>query len=134
MADDNKEVLSDLGLLWLRVFMGAGIAYHGYGKVFGGNIAGFAQGVASLGFPFPEVFAWVAALSEFVGGILIALGLFTRPAALFVFITMCVAVFMRHSDDPFKVKELALLYGTIAGALIMTGAGKISFDGLWNKE
>ena len=130
----KNDILSNFGLLWLRVLMGAGIAYHGYGKVFGGRIAEFAQGVAQMGFPFPEVFAWAAALSEFLGGILIAVGLFTRPAALFVFLTMGVAAFIHHRADPFKVKELALLYWTIAGTLLFTGAGKISLDGVLKKS
>ena len=129
-----KDLFFNIGLLWLRVLMGAGIASHGYAKVFGGNIAQFAQGVAKMGFPLPDVFAWAAALSEFVGGILIVVGLFTRPAALFVFITMVVAFFVRHAADPFQVKELAFLYGTVAGALLLTGAGKASVDGIFKKN
>jgi len=123
-----KLLLPDLGLLWLRVLMGGGITYHGYGKVFGGKIDKFAEGVASMGFPTPELFAWAAALSEFLGGICIALGLFTRPAALCIFATMVVAAFVKHADDPFKRKELALAYWTISGALIGLGAGKFSLD------
>ena len=126
--DKLKEHLSDFGLLWLRVLVGVGIAHHGYGKVFGGNIDGFAEGVASMGFPAPEFFAWAASLSEFLGGICIALGLFTRPAALFVFATMAVAAFIKHGADPFKKKELALAYWTISGALMFLGSGKFSLD------
>ncbi|MCA9404909.1 MAG: DoxX family protein [Candidatus Omnitrophica bacterium] len=117
-----------VGLLWLRVLMGFGMAYHGFGKVFGGNMDGFIQGVTNLGFPKPEIFAWAAALSEFGGGLLIVIGLLTRPAALFVLCTMFVAAFMQHSGDPFKDKELALAYLVIAGALMMTGAGRYSLD------
>ena len=129
MANTNvKEKLFDLGLLWLRVLMGVGIAHHGYGKIFGGGIEGFAQGVAKLGFPMPIVFAWLSALAEFVGGILVAVGFQTRIAAFFVFFNMSVAVFMQHAADPLKVKELALCYWAMAGALILTGAGKFSLD------
>lgn len=113
--------------------MGIGIAHHGYGKVFGGHLEQFTQGVAKLGFPFPEVFAWAAALSEFAGGVLIALGLGTRVAAGFVFMTMSVAAFMQHAADPLSVKELALAYWTIAGTLILTGAGPLSVDGAWRR-
>jgi len=120
-----KELLPDLGLLWLRVLVGSGIAYHGYGKVFGGRIDKFAEGIASMGFPAPEFFAWAASLSEFAGGICLVLGLFTRAAALFVFITMFVAAFIRHGADPFSKKELALAYWTTSGALMLLGAGKI---------
>lgn len=122
-----------VGVLWLRLLMGIGIAHHGYGKVFGGHLEQFTQGVAKLGFPFPEVFAWAAALSEFAGGVLIALGLGTRVAAGFVFMTMSVAAFMQHAADPLSVKELALAYWTIAGTLILTGAGPLSVDGAWRR-
>src|SRR3990167_1898879 len=123
-----KAVATDLGLLWLRVLAGSGIAYHGYGKVFGGHMDKFTEGVTQMGFPAPEIFAWAAALSEFAGGILLAIGLFSRPAALFIFGTMTVAAFIAHRTDPLQVKELALAYWTIAAALFLTGPGKFSMD------
>lgn len=89
---------------------------------------GFAEGVGAMGFPIPLFFAWAAALSEFLGGILVAVGLKTRAAALFICMTMAVAFFIRHRLDPFKAKELALLYMGIAGALVLTGAGRFSLD------
>lgn len=129
-----REKAQSIGLLWLRVFTGVGIAsLHGYGKVLGGNIERFTEGVAKMGFPMPDVFAWIAALSEFVGGILIVLGLGTRIAALFVMGTVGVAAFVRHAADPFDVKEMALLYFAMAGAIVLLGAGKISLDYLLGK-
>ena len=110
--------LMNLGLLVLRVMAGAGIARHGYQKVFEGQVQGLT---AAMGFPMPAVFAWAAALSEFLGGILVALGLLTRPAAFFVFATMSVAAFDRHRADPLALKELALAYWTMALALVLTG-------------
>lgn len=118
----------NLGLLWLRILMGAGIAYHGYQKIFGEMMERFSQGVAQMGFPAPEFFAWVAALSEFLGGIFVAIGFLTRPSAFFVFSTMTVAVFITHSADPLDVKELALAYWAASSTLVLTGPGKFSFD------
>jgi putative oxidoreductase len=118
----------DTGLLILRVLLGSGIAYHGYNKIFGGQMGMLTGGVAKLGFPFPEAFAWAAALSEFAGGILIALGLFTQPAAFFLLVTMLVAIFGAHKNDPLQVRELAIAYGTGALALMFTGAGRFSAD------
>ena len=123
-----KEYGLNLGLLWLRILMGAGISYHGYGKIFGGIMPKFSQGVAQMGFPAPEFFAWAAALSEFAGGLLIVIGFLTRPAAFFLFCTMTVAAFIAHSADPLDVKELALAYWAMASVLILTGPGKISID------
>jgi len=109
--------------------MGLGIAFlHGYGKVFGGRMEQFAESVAKMGFPMPHFFAWASALSEFLGGILIALGLGTSVAAFFVFINMSVAAFIRHSNDPFNVKELALLYWIFAMAIVLIGPGSLSLD------
>lgn len=123
-----SELSLSAGLLCLRVLMGAGIAYHGGAKIFGGRMGAFAEGVGELGFPLPALFAWAAALSEFLGGLLIALGLATRYAAVFVLITMLVAGFGRHAADPFGVKEKALAYATMALTLILTGPGDFSLD------
>ena len=93
------------------------------------------EGVAHMGFPMPEVFAWAATLSEFVGGILLILGLATRFAAFFIFFTMSVAAFIALKSAPLQGgKELALAYWAIAGALMMTGAGCLSFDALFCKK
>ncbi len=119
------------GLLALRVFMGLGIAYHGYGKVFGGHMTMLTEGLVKMGMPAPTLLAWLAALSEFAGGLCIALGFGTRIAAFFVFFTMCVAFFKAHAADPWQVKELAFLYGSVALGLILTGAGRYSLDALW---
>jgi len=120
--------LTNLGLLWMRVLTGAGLITHGFPKVFEGGMPGLTQGVASMGFPQPEVFAWAAALSELAGGIFIILGLYTRLAALFVFITMSVAAFIALKAEPLKTKELALAYWTLSGALIFLGGGAFSLS------
>ena len=108
--------------------LGVGAARHGYQKIFGGAMDRFTEGVAGMGFPMPEVSAWPAALSEFAGGILFALGLLTRFAAFFEWFTMLVAAFIFHAADPLKVKELALICWAASGALIGTGPGRISVD------
>ena len=119
----------DLGLLLFRVFIGAAMAFaHGLGKL--PPSEQLIQGVAGMGFPQPELFAWAAALSEFAGGVLIVIGLLTRPAALFLGFTMFVAAFAAHADDPFQKKEMALLYLFSCVLLLFSGAGKYSADRL----
>ncbi len=128
-----QQQRGDAALAWLRILMGVSIATHGYQKIFGGGIEGFAQGVAQMGFPLPVVFAWAAALSEFAGGLCVAAGFGTRVAAFFVFCTMSVALFIAHAKDPFRTKELAYLYWTIASTLILLGGGRFSVDALLDK-
>ncbi len=124
---------TDLGLLILRLGAGVSLAFaHGLDKL--PPSPGFVEGTAAMGFPLPLVFAWAAALSEFGGGLLLALGLATRPAAFFVACTMAVAFFVRHSADPFMGAEKAFLYLVAALALIATGAGRYAFDRLLARE
>ncbi|NTX01129.1 DoxX family protein [Myxococcus sp. CA040A] len=99
---------------------------HGLPKVTG-DMSRFAAGVAELGFPFPLFFAWCASLAELVGGVLVAVGLFTRPAAAMAGFTMLVALF-RHRADPFGRMELALLYLTVMVAVALIGGGPWSLD------
>jgi putative oxidoreductase len=126
--------LQSIGLVWLRVLVGWGIATHGFGKIVGGHMEGFTAGVAQMGLPVPAVLAWAAALSELVGGACLAAGLATRVAASFIFITMSVALFIHHATDPFNVKELAYLYWAASGAFIVTGGGRYGVERLLGRR
>lgn len=117
----------DWGLLSLRVFAGLALALaHGVGKV--PPSAGFMEGVARMGFPAPALFAWAAAITESVGGLLLAVGLLTRPAAIFILINMLVASFLVQAGDPFLERELALLYAGVAVLYALSGPGRLSVD------
>jgi len=117
----------DVGLFGMRLFAGLSLALaHGLGKL--PPSEQFVAGVAKLGFPAPAFFAWAAGLSECLGGLLLAVGLFTRPAAATILITMLVAGLRRHALDPFKDKEKAFLYAAIALACLGLGAGRVALD------
>ena len=138
----------DVALLVLRL-AGLGLAvFHGWGKLQSLLLgtSRFAEGLASMGFPMPVAFAWAAALSETVGGLLVFLGFGTRIAAAFCAITMLVAAVARHhaydqllwklglmTVTPESAKiwgspELALMYFIPFLALCLTGAGRLSLD------
>ncbi|WP_374077944.1 DoxX family protein [Bdellovibrio bacteriovorus] len=123
----------DVALTLLRVFIGLTMAFsHGLGKLPPPQM--MVDGVAALGFPAPEFFAWCAGLAEFAGGILLAIGLLTRPAAAFVVFTMLVAVFGAHGADPFAKKEMALLYLFSSLFFVLHGAGRWSVDHMISKK
>lgn len=121
------------GLLILRVFIGAALLTHGWGKMFGG-LEQFTGFVASLGVPAPQVMAFLAAFSESFGAILLAVGLLSRPAAFLIVCTMAVAVFGAHKGQPFAVQEAAWLYLVPALFFLLKGAGKWSLDWIVAKK
>lgn len=122
-----ESTSAHIGLVILRVYTGLSMALaHGLGKI--PPSEGFIEGTSAMGFPLPVVFAWLAGLSEFGGGLLLALGLMTRPAAFFMGSTMLVAAFVRHGADPFARQEKALMFLAIAVAFVCIGAGKYGID------
>ena len=92
-----REPPMDLGLLILRLSGGLLAFKHGWGKLvrLAGGEGRFVNSVGELGFPMPEVFAWAAAIAE-TSGILIVIGLLTRPCAALAAFTTGVAAFLRH--------------------------------------
>jgi putative oxidoreductase len=144
----------DVGLLILRL-AGLYLAIsHGWSKVAGlaSGQDGFVKGTAELGFPMPVLFAWVAALSEFLGGLLVTVGLGTRVAAAFAASTMAVAAFGRHhahgrllnalgiapvSDEVLKGwgnPELALIYLLVFVAIACLGPGQWALDARFGRK
>lgn len=143
--------MKDIALLVLRL-SGFALAFaHGWQKVSAlatGNGGPFLAGVEALGFPMPAVFAWAAALAEFVGGLCIALGIGTRIAASFAGFTMFVAAFFRHRlaqqiliwagayslpedvVESWGNPERAALFLLIFISLILMGGGRFSLDRL----
>ena len=128
----------EIALLVLRVAAGLGLALaHGLGKLshetvdgalaFGPG-AGRVESIEALGFPLPLFFTWCAALAEFLGGLLVAIGFLTRPAALFATFTMAVALSLRHGGRAFADGEMAMLYGSIMLTFCLLGAGRLSVD------
>jgi len=122
----------DLGLLLFRLFIGLTMALaHGLGKT--PPPEQLIEGVAKMGFPMAIVFAWAASLSELLGGLCIAVGLYTRQASAFLGFTMAVAAFRAHGADPFQMKEMSLLYLAACVLFLFHGAGKYSLDKMIRK-
>lgn len=117
----------DLGLLIYRLFFGLTMAFaHGWMKL--PPSQQLIDGVGAMGFPAPLFFSWCATLAEFIGALLIAVGLLTRLSAATIALTMAIAGFVAHASDPFRVKELAFVYLATSVMFIFTGAGQYSLD------
>ena len=112
----------------LRFFTGAMFACHGAQKMFG------AFGGMPPGIELPWYIPWIAAPIEFFGGILIAVGLFTRPIAFLASGLMAVAYFKGHGLTSFWPKanggELAVLYCFVFLYIAAAGPGAWAVDNL----
>ena len=121
----------DCGLLLLRVWLGVVGVLHGSQKLFGAfggpGIKGFAGFLDTLHLPAPTASAYAAALSELVGGLLIALGLWPRVAAIPVAFTMLVAWLTAHKGGFFAQAgggEYPLTLAVAALVIAIAGPGK----------
>lgn len=125
-----------IALLVLRVVLGLTLAAHGSQKLFGWwngpGLAGFGGWLGSMGVRSPKLAALGAALGEFVGGLLLAVGLLTPLAACTLIAVMVVAVFTVHIEAGFFSTgggyEFNLLIIASAVTLAITGPGEYSID------
>jgi putative oxidoreductase len=122
--------LQPLGLLVLRLALGAIMIAHGFPKAFGG-VQHHVEFVRGMGMP-----GWLAYLSiaaELGGGILLIVGFLTRCAAIAILINMLVAIFGVHFKHGFVGEgnyQFPLALAAMAFSLIFFGAGPIAVDGL----
>jgi putative oxidoreductase len=127
LGSTPSATLADGGLLILRVFAGLALALaHGLGKV--PPSERFVGWIGGMGFPAPEFFAWASGFAEFFCGMLLVVGLLTRPASVFIVINMTVAVLFGHAGQGFGEREKALLFGVIALTFFIVGPGRYSVD------
>jgi len=89
----------------------------------------FVTDVGNLGFPVPIVFAWAAVLAEVVGGLFLAVGFMTRPAAASIVCTMLVAAFLQKAGDPLWERLPSLFFMAVAYYGLVLGGGRYSVDG-----
>src|SRR5258708_6930599 len=123
-------------LLILRGVFGLAMAAHGSQKLFGwfggAGLKGWTGHVEAMGFRPAPWWALVAALSEFGGGLLVALGLLTPVAAAAVIGAMLIATVVVHLPKGFFNAnggfELPLLMAVAVGSVAITGPGSISGD------
>lgn len=115
----------------LRVVLGVMMIHNGLDKL--ANIESFAKAyVEVIGLPFPIFFSYVAAFTEVIGAPLVAIGLLTRPAALGLFGTMCVAMYhhVLVAGLSLPYLELSAIYASCFLFFVVNGGGVFSTDAL----
>ncbi|MDZ7756934.1 DoxX family protein [Rhodohalobacter sp.] len=129
MNDSNLFKNYDVGLLLLRIGVGLVFVVAGWGKLNG--IEGVQGFFGNLGIPMAGIMAWVVALVEFVGGLMVLVGAKARIPNLLLAIIMVVAIFTTKLGDfdissaDVRVDILMLL---ITLSLALMGSGKYSVD------
>lgn len=124
---------TSLGLLILRLGTGF-LFFYGHGL---GKITRFSERLHTFSDPIglgPEVSFVLVVFAEVVCATLVAIGLWTRFAAVPIVIFAIVAAFVQHIGDPFPKKELPLLYGIFALTLVLTGGGMFSLEAVFGKK
>ncbi len=137
-GNQQNSISQNSGLLLLRFFVGLALCTVFEKFLPKNGIWGpqewFIQDTANMGFPFPTFFAWVAVLSEFFGGILLMLGLFTRPAALLNVIVTFTATFIYHKGDIGGAGLLSFYFMIMCICILLFGPGKFSLDYFINRK
>ena len=131
----------DLGLTLLRLVLGVIFLAHGAQKVFGwfgGYGFKATMGFFTQGMHIPAVFAFLAIMAEFLGGLGLILGWLTRIAAFGITVNMLVAIFLAHLPNGLFMNwtgqqkgegfEFHLLVLAMTLVLMIKGAGAFSID------
>lgn len=125
----------------IRLFTGLMLVPHGAQKLFdmfGGTTEGTAAFFTKVGVEPALTLTYLVGFVEFFGGIMIAIGLLTRPAALGAMILLLVAVFQVHLGNGFfwtKVGyEYPLYWAVMCFAVFLKGGGNMSVDSKLGKE
>lgn len=121
-----SPVSPDLAALVLRAGTSILMITHGYPKfqkILNGDFSfadpiGIGEGPSLV----------MTAFAEFFCSVLLLLGLFTKPALIFLIFTMIVVIFMVHGNDPFSDKEHGISFLVPYISLFLTGPGKFSLD------
>lgn len=133
--NEDCACYKDLGILLIRLVLGAVFIYHGWAKV--GNIDGTLAFFTQIGLG-NILLVYLAGYGELLGGILLVLGLWTRYISPVLVIIMAVAIQTVHLKNGFNIMqggyEYALTLLIVSAAIGMIGAGAYSVDANLSKK
>ncbi len=127
------DALHEVAFTVLRVAAGVALAIHGYPKIMDPmKLVGMVE---SLGFGPGPLWAVLLAMTEFFGGILLALGLLTRPAALASTVVLLVTVYFHWlvKAQGYSGSEKSILWAAMTFLIFVRGAGAHSIDRLMKR-
>jgi putative oxidoreductase len=131
------ESLAPLSYTLIRVALGLILIPHGFGKLFLADAVPASRNFVKFGWEYPLAWAYFIGALEFFGGILLAIGLWTRVVAAAFVIEMaviCFAVLWPNWGWGHRGMEYALFMGVVALAIFFRGGGPYSVDERLRKE
>lgn len=131
----SEPIKINTALLIFRIAIGGLILLHGIGKLqdlVNGN-TGFFDGFDPFGIGGFTMLL-LAVISEFLGSILVILGVYMRLALIPLIVTMAIAFFVFHANDGLMDKETPLVYLVCLIILMFLGSGKYSLSKVWSNE
>jgi putative oxidoreductase len=131
------RTFAPLAYTLIRVALGLILIPHGFVKLFGADAVPTSRNFVMFGWAYPVAWAYFIGVIEFFGGILMALGLFTRVVAAAFVIEMGVisfAVLYPSWSWGKRGMEYALFMGIVALAVFLRGGGRWSLDRLIGRE
>ncbi len=118
------------GALVMRLVLSIIMIRHGYDKVIpSGSLYNFTHMVTRL--HLPVWLGYLAAFTEFFGGLLLFVGLLTRLVAVMMAIEMCIAILKVHLHGGLMGPNsfaFPLTCFAIALMLVFTGSGSLGLD------
>jgi putative oxidoreductase len=118
----------------LRIYLGFMMVWHTYDVLFGGGMGDYIKYVDKVGIPFAGVLGYLSKIFEFLGGIMLILGFFTRIGAAMIAIVLAVAVFWVSRNNILGGGGLALTYLMISLVIFCSPPTKFSVDQVINKK
>ncbi|MDO0937760.1 DoxX family protein [Streptomyces sp. DG2A-72] len=134
-GENAHRLATDIGLLLLRLAVGAVFIAHGWGDASqdggaGTNVANYRD----AGIPLPELSAWFGAYMQLIGGIVVLLGALTRLIGAGFAVVMAGALVFVHRGEPLVMGQdgsgsgFAFIMLAASLALLGTGGGRFSVD------
>lgn len=117
----------------MRASSGGIMAFFGWEKLFNGDMPRDIELFRQLGLEPAIPLAYFTSILEFIGGIAIAIGLFTRPLAIMLFIQMVVILVMVMIPRGSGFQLSTVWFGVFM-YLSVVGSGRLSLDRLIGKQ
>ena len=120
----------DSGLAFIRIIVGSFMIFHGWEVFDAEKMKVYLTWDSFKGFSSPSFMVYMGKIAELIAGILMTIGLFTRPATLVLIFTMLYISFLVGHGKVWYEDQHPFLFVLLGLVFFFTGPGKLSVDQL----